>query len=534
MSGSKISKWLTITANFSILMLAIGVEAQEVRKDSSEQVVAAQIEGVDTGSLDGFGKVYQEVCAVCHGERLEGAPQGSPLIGELKHGDTVEAIMANIASGFPDKGMPPWSATMSETQIKSLAMYVAETRAGLDYSDFNYDTELTVPDGTIETQSHAFRFDILIDDLDAQPFSIAPLPDGSMLLTEKKFGLRVISAEGEKSAYIEGTPQAYDDTYILAVKQEWGYGWLLDIKPHPDYLENGWIYMQFGDRCSDCNATSRASKAPVSLNKIVRGRITDGHWVDEEVIWQGDIEHYGSVPDIAAGGRLTFDGNGHLFFNVGLGNDNNTGIQDLSTPWGKVHRVHENGDVPIDNPFVGTAGALKTIWTYGHRSQQGLEYNVAREQLWATEHGPRGGDEVNLLLKGKNYGWPLYSKGQNYNGTPVAYGKKLGIEYDLEDIQQPVVDLTPSPAVSSFVFYEGEDFPAWQGNLLVGALKARSLQRIVLDGDKMVHRESLFDGVARVRDIEVDAKGQVYVLFEHNSGSQIIRLTPVQEQVAKH
>ncbi len=490
---------------------------------------AQEIEGVDTDSLGGYGNVYQELCAVCHGERLEGAAQGTPLIGDLKHGESLEAIMGNIADGFPDKGMPPWSGSMSEMDIKNLAMFIAETRAGLSYEDFNYDTEFKVPEGTIETEHHAFRFDVLIDDLDAQPFSIAPLPDGSLLLTEKKFGLRVISANGEKSPYIEGTPEAYDDTWILTVKQEWGYGWLLDVKPHPNYEENGWIYLQFGDRCSDCNTLSRATKSPVSLNKVVRARIRDGQWVDEEVIWQGDIEHYGNVPDIGAGGRLTFDDKGHVFFGVGIGIDNHTGIQDLGLPWGKVHRVHDDGRVPVDNPFAGVEGALKSIWTYGHRSQQGLEYNVERQQLWATEHGPRGGDEVNLLEKGKNYGWPLYSKGQNYDGTRVDYGKKLGIEFDLADIQQPVVDLTPSPAVSSFVFYDGPDFPAWQGNLLIGSLKARSLERVVLEGDKWVHREMLFNGVARVRDIEVDNAGRLYVLFEHNSGSQIVRLAPVSE-----
>jgi mono/diheme cytochrome c family protein len=189
MNDGKILNWLTITANLSIMVFATGVEAQEAQKaveDRSVPIVAARIESDDSGSLEGYGKVYQETCAVCHGERLEGAPQGTPLIGELKHGDTVEAIMANIANGFPDKGMPPWSATMSEMEIKSLAMYVAESRAGLDYADFNYDTELTVPEGPIEAENHAFRFDVLIDDLDAQPFSIAPLPDGSMLITEKK------------------------------------------------------------------------------------------------------------------------------------------------------------------------------------------------------------------------------------------------------------------------------------------------------------------------------------------------------------
>ena len=243
------------------------------------------------------------------------------------------------------------------------------------------------------------------------------------------------------------------------------------------------------------------------------------------MIWESAIEHYGSVPDIGAGGRIAFDGKGHVFMSVGVkGVDNFTGIQDLGRPWGKIHRLHDNGEVPLDNPFMETEGALKTIWTYGHRSPQGLEYNPTTGDIWSTEHGPRGGDEVNRLTPGKNYGWPLYSKGQNYDGTPVAYGKQLGLEYDLKDIVQPVVDLTPSPAVSSFIFYNGREFPEWQGNLIVGSLKSRTLYRMVLQDDKVVHRETLISNLARFRDIETGPDGEIYVLLEHNSGGQILQL----------
>jgi len=212
---------------------------------------------------------------------------------------------------------------------------------------------------------------------------------------------------------------------------------------------------------------------------------------------------------------------------VGIkGFDNHTGIQDLKFPWGKIHRIFDDGRIPDDNPFTGVDGALKSIWTYGHRSPQGLEYNFQTGDLWGTEMGPRGGDEVNRLLPGRNYGWPLYSKGQNYDGTPVDYGKKLGIEFELKDIEQAVVDLTPSPAVSSFIFYTGQDFPNWRHNLLVGSLKARSLYRMELNDNKVTHRETLFRDLARVRDIEAGPNGEVYVLLEHNSGGQIVRLVP--------
>lgn len=493
---------------------------------SYAQQTAAQTGG---DGLERYAKLYREHCAVCHGDRLEGAAQGKPLVGvELVNGESIEQLSHSISNGNPAKGMPGWAESLDAMQIKSLALYISESRANLNYADFNYDTPFSVPTETFETQHHNFRLETVIDGLDPLPFSIAPMPDGSLLLTEKKLGLSVISADGEQSDYITGTPTAHDDTFILSVKQEWGYGWLMDVAPHPNYAENHWIYLYYGDRCEDCNELSRQSNSPVSMNKLVRGRIKDGQWVDEQVIWSVDKAHYGSVPDIAAGGRIAFDGEGHVFLSVGMkGFDNHTGVQDLSRPWGKIHRVRDDGAIPLDNPFMEVEGAMKSIWTVGHRSPQGLEFNHSTRELWETEMGPRGGDEVNLLLPGRNYGWPLYSKGVNYDGTEVAYGRKLGIEYDLADIMQPLVDLTPSPAVSSFAFYEGDAFPEWRGSMLVCSLKARTLYRMALDENEVLQKEKLIDGLVRLRDIEVGRQGEIYLLLEHNSGGQILRLRPV-------
>lgn len=478
----------------------------------------------ENSPLGRYGVVYQAQCAVCHGERLEGAAQGTPLVGaDLVHGESVEAIGESIASGFPEKGMPEWSKSLSDAEIKNLALYISETRANLNYADFNYSAEFAIPEGIIATEKHAYRMETIVDGLDPLPFSIAPLPDGRILLSERKRGLSIISADGERSAYIEGTPKTYDDTYIIAVEQEWGIGWMLEVALHPDYADNEWVYIHFGDRCSDCNEMSRRLKQPVSMNKLIRGRIKEGRWVDEEVIWQADIQFYGTATDLARGGRIAFDDAGHVFISVGLGSLDHTGIQDLSTPWGKTHRVYDDGRIPPDNPFVETEGAVASIWTFGHRSPQGLEFRHETGDLWGTEMGPRGGDEVNRLLPGRNYGWPLYSKGLNYDGTTVAYGRPPS-EVGLDDIEQPVVDLSPSPAVSSFVFYAGDAFARWRGDILVGSLKARTLMRMELDGNDVVHVESLFTDLARVRDVEVGRDGEVLVLLENNSGGRIVRL----------
>ncbi len=482
----------------------------------------------------GVASLFTANCAVCHAENLTGAAQGTPLVGvDLMHGDSVGGISQSISNGFPDKGMPAWSAVLTGEQIKSLALYVAESRSGFTYTDFNIASELVLPEGIQHSEEHDFRLELVVEGLDPLPFSIAPLPDGRILLTEKMRGLSIVSRDGRKSDFITGTPATYDDARVTGIQLSYGLGWLLDVAIHPRYEENGWIYLHYTDRCSDCNAMSRQTDRPVSMNTLIRGRILDGAWVDEEIIWKADVEAYTAVTDLAAGGRIAFDPEGFVFISIGMkGPGAYTGIQNLATPYGKILRLHDDGRIPLDNPFVDTAGAAKTIWTYGHRSPQGLEFDVRNRQLWGTEHGPRGGDEVNLLLPGKNYGWPLYSKGMNYNGTTVDHGKRLGIEFELKDIQQPIVDLTPSPAVSSFVFYEGNAFPQWRHNLIVGTLKATELYRMVIEGNKLVHRETLIQNLARIRDLEVGPNGAIYLLLEHAAGGQIVRLTPTKEVAA--
>ncbi len=508
--------WITVVANGSI--------AQE--DNATEDAISPLFN-------DNLSSKFGEVCAVCHGENLLGAAQGKPLVGvELTNGDSIASISDSIAKGFPGKNMPAFSETLSANQIKNLAIYISEQRLGYDYFDYKIHTALEIPRGNIESELFDFRLETVIDNLDPLPYSIAPLSDGRILLTEKMRGLSIISRDGEQSALIKGTPLAYGDSVGRpqggrGFGMRLGLGWMLDVALHPEYEKNGWIYLQYGDRCSDCNAVSRNTGQPVSMNKLVRGRIKDGEWIDQETIWQADIEVYSPVPDVAAGGRITFDQRGHVFIGIGVkGIDHRKGVQDLSLPYGKIHRMYDDGRIPSDNPFTDVADAVKTTWTYGHRSPQGLEFNLQTGQLWGTEMGPRGGDEVNLLLPGKNYGWPLYSKGVNYDGTPVEYGKELGIEFDLKDIEQPVVDLTPSPAVSSFIFYRGDAFPKWKDNIIVGTLKATELYRMVLENDKVIHTEILLKDFARIRDIESGPHGAIYLLLEHASGGQIVRMVP--------
>jgi glucose/arabinose dehydrogenase len=476
---------------------------------------------------DSFIKKFNTNCAGCHGEDLQGAAQGTPLAGvDLRYGDTVKEIATSIANGFPQQGMPAWSETLNESQIWNLALYVAEQRQGTTILDKRNDIALELPTEVVNTVEEDFRVEQLVTGLDPMPFSIQPLPDGRILLSERMRGIRIVSPDGSISPYIEGTPAVYDDSNLF-LGQVQGLGWMLDVTIHPDYKKNGWVYLHHTDRCSACNDLSNKSDAPVSMNRIVRGRIKQGKWVDQEIIWQAELETYTNTSDLAAGGRLAFDNDGYLYFSVGIKDTLDfLGVQDLDKPYGKIHRVHDDGRIPADNPFIDDPAALDSIWTLGHRSVQGLEYDVLTDAMWTTEMGPRGGDELNRLVKGGNYGWPVFTTGVNYDGRPVNVAKKLGLNLQEKDAIFPVIDWTPAIAPSSFIFYHGEAFPNWQGNLILGTLRATDLLRIVLFGDEVKGTEMLLENLARFRDIEMDADGTILVLLEHKTESQIIRLSP--------
>jgi glucose/arabinose dehydrogenase len=478
---------------------------------------------------DPFGDPYAEHCAVCHGATMEGAAQGPALARTpLKHGESMAQLAHSISEGAPAAGMPAFGRTLDAVIIKRLATYVAERRNDLAYSDFKVELAPALPPGPVASERAAFRVEVVAQGIDRLPYSIAPLPDGRILVTEKTRGLRMVSADGKLSDLIRGTPQVFDDGFeVPGVRLVYGMGYLMDVAPHPDYARNGWIYLHFTERCTGCNKSSRETGRPVSMNKVIRGRIRDGHWVDQQVIWSTDVELYTAMPDMAAGGRLAFDGQGHLFFSVGIkGGSEIAGVQDLGMPFGKIHRINDDGSIPKDNPFVGRKDALPSIWTYGHRTPEGLEFDRTTGQLWETEMGQRGGDELNLLRAGRNYGWPLVSKGLGYDGQPIDFGKELGIQFKPGDIEQPLVDFTPTPAVSSFVIYDGAAFPGWRRNLLVGSLKGTTLYRIEVDGSRIMHTEKVLTGLGRVRDVAQGIKGEVYLLLESAAGGRIVKLEP--------
>ncbi len=486
---------------------------------------------------------YKPYCSSCHGEALSGGGIGpSLLLKDLKHGNGVDQIEQFIKKGNPAVGMPSFAKTLSKVEIRSLAIWISELRTDVTYANYNFTTPLEVLKDTIQTEDYHFTLEVLSQEIDAWPYAIEQLPDGGFLLTEKTKGLSIISPDGVKSDLIKNTPKAHAGGHFEKAGLFHGNGWMLDVVLHPRYEENGWIYLSYGDRCEDCHEISEKTTRPVSMCKLVRGRIKKGEWVDEEVIWETGVENYTPVDETAMGGKIMFDAEGYLYLGVGakkysrrpIGNSEPyLGIQDLAKPYGKVYRLHDDGRIPTDNPYYNDPAKLQSIWTYGHRSLKGIDYHPVTKQVWVSEQGPRGGDEVNLLNPANNYGWPLYSKGLNYNGTKVEFGKYLGIETKLAAIEQPIIDLTPSPAASSLKFYRGDQFPKWENNLILASLKAATLYRYVIKGEEVLHKEVLIKGLARIRDIEMGKDGLIYLLLEHQSGGQLVRLRPVAEKTRR-
>jgi aldose sugar dehydrogenase len=346
----------------------------------------------------------------------------------------------------------------------------------------------------VESEKQKFGVDTLTDKLE-NPWGIAFLPDGRTLVTERKGEIRIIKDDKLLAEKIENVPAVYAQ----------GQGGLLDIKLHPDYATNGWIYITYSKPGEGGGGTT-----------IIRAKLDGNKLVNIEELFTA--LPYGSS-SVHFGSRIVFDGKGYIYFTSGeRGTKENA--QTLTNHLGKVLRLHEDGKVPTDNPFVATKDAKPEIWSYGHRNPQGLVYDAATQTLWDVEHGPRGGDELNKVEKGKNYGWPVITYGINYDGTPITdVTSKDGME-------QPAFYWVPSIATCGLALVTSDKYPGWKGNLLVGALALTHVARVELDAQgKFVKQEKLLDKVARVRAIEQSPDGYIYVATE--SPGMLLKLMPV-------
>jgi glucose/arabinose dehydrogenase len=351
---------------------------------------------------------------------------------------------------------------------------------------------------TVSSEVQRFRVETVADGLD-HPWAVAQLPDGRFLITERGGRLLLLDGPGAKPRGISGVPPVFAR----------GQGGLLDVALHPDYNKNGWIYLAFAKPIGDGAHTA-----------IVRGKLDNDRLTDLETVFDPPADQATSRP-VHFGCRLAFDGRGHLFFSIGDRGGPATPdnpAQDLSQIAGKIHRIHDDGRIPADNPFVDTPGAMPSIWAYGSRNAQGLVYDSATGRLWETEHGPRGGDELNLIRRGANYGWPLVTHGINYNGTTITE------KTSAPGMEDPIVDWTPVIAASGLALYQGDKFPRWRGNLFAGGLAGQRLVRLELNGPAVTAQEVLLKDTGRIRDVRAFDDGFLYIVYDQPG--QVVRLVP--------
>lgn len=368
-------------------------------------------------------------------------------------------------------------------------------------------TTATAQAPTFKSALHDYQLVTVAEGL-VNPWSMAFLPGGDMLVTERPGRLRLIKAGKLQEAPLDGVPK-------VAAR---GQGGLLDVVLHPAFASNRLVYLSYSKAMAD---TGNAATTAVG-----RGRLEGNRLVDFTDIFvaqtRGTTGHFGS--------RLAFDKDGFLFLTVGdrmvppAGNLEAHPSQDLSNHHGKVIRLHDDGRVPSDNPFVGREGARPEIWSYGHRNMQALVIHPVTGDVWITEHGPQGGDELNLIKKGANYGWPVIGFGVNYGSGSAIHG---GTRRD--GMENGVHVWVPSIGVSGMAYYSGDRFPAWKGNLFAGGMSGEQLARFTVDGQKAELAEVLVRRQGRIRDVRQGPDGSIYLAIEDRGGkpTPIVRMEPV-------
>lgn len=348
----------------------------------------------------------------------------------------------------------------------------------------------------IHSEKHSFRIVPLLAGLE-NPWSIAFLPDGRMLVTERAGRLRLVTQDFKLDPKpIDGLPEVIAN----------GQGGLFDVVLHPQHAQNGWIYWAY-------NAPGTGGWGTA----LARGKLQGQRMTEVQVLFSmqpktRSAHHFG--------GRIVFDAAGMVYLTLGDRGDKDR-AQKLNDHAGSVIRLHDDGRVPNDNPFVQRAGALPEKWTLGHRNMQGAAINPQTGELWTHEHGPQGGDEVNVIRPGLNYGWPVVTYGVNY-----GLGTKIGEGQSKPGMVQPLQVWVPSIAPSGMAFVSGSQFPQWRGSMLVGALRGQMLVRLTLEGDKVLSEERLFQGrPGRIRDVRMGPDGFVYLLTDDPQGA-LLRLEP--------
>lgn len=438
-------------------------------------------------------ELFQQYCATCHGTDLNGGNAKSLVDGVWQFGDQDSYIFRNVKFGITHLGMPAYESALKDEEIRAIIAYVrdAEKKGGAKKPALVEQ---------FQTLDYDLNVEIFAQGLEI-PWAIDFMDPSTALITERPGTLRIVKNGQLQSEPVKNTPKVLHE----------GQGGLMDVAVDPDFAKNGWIYLAFSHVLEDDK-----SNRPGAMTKIVRGKIENNTWTNEQVLFEAPHETYRTTRH-HYGCRIVFDKKGFLYFAIGeRGSQDHA--QDFKLPNGKVHRINKDGSVPESNPYFKQPGAIKSLYSLGNRNIQGMAVHPETDELWATEHGPMGGDELNLIQSGKNYGWPVITYGLNYNGTIVTeFTRKPGFE-------QPNFYWKPSTAVCGLDFYRGDLFPKWKNKLLVGALKYEQVSLLDIEGDRVMHEEVILKGQGRVRDVSTGPDGAIYVVL--NDPGTVLRLSP--------
>ena len=442
--------------------------------------------------------IYKTYCAGCHGAELEGGSAGKLIKTTWEYGRGKGALRKNIRFGIPGTEMAAWGKILKDEEIASVVDFIvtAQTTA--------IETPRPIPK-SITTKDYQLKLEQLATEGLSTPWGIEFADPDRALVTERDGNIRWLINDQLDPVSIKGLPS----THIQS-----STGGFMDLALDPDYKKNGWVYLAFSHTNGDI-----MSREALSMTKIVRGKIKDHQWTDQQTLFEV-ADSLMVIRGNRWGGRLFFDQEDFLYFTIG---DMAKAMdsQDLSRATGKVFRIHPDGSIPNDNPFVNEANALPAIYTIGNRNTQGLAQHPETGALWSTDHGPMGGDELNILKKGANYGWPVITYGVDYSGDIVSE------KTHHEGMEQPIIHWTPSLGVCPAEFVAGSVFPKWSNHLLVGSLAYEEIRRLVIEGDQVLEQETILKGVGRVREIKTGLDGALYVLL--NNPDKVLRITPVNE-----
>ncbi|WP_026902482.1 PQQ-dependent sugar dehydrogenase [Pedobacter glucosidilyticus] len=432
---------------------------------------------------------YKTYCGGCHGENLN-----TFIDRKWKYGNTRADIFKGIKNGYPDGGMPSFAAAFKDNEIYNLADYILDRLKNAD----KYAVSAKPKSNIFKTEKLTIRLDTIYAG-GQSPWSIAFLPDGDLLVTYKEASLKRISKD-KKATEVSGLPEILSE----------GQGGLMDILLHPEFKKNQTLYLSY-------NKFKKVDGKTVSTTAIMMAKLSGNQLTEQKDIfvaepYQSTRRHYGA--------KMIFANDGYLYFSVGERGDHDRNPQSLdNNSLGKIHRIHADGSIPKDNPFLSDKKVVPSIYSYGHRNPQGLAVNPKNGQIISHEHGPRGGDELNLILPKKNYGWPVISYGINYNGTILTNRTAK------EGMEQPLHYWVPSIAPSGLAFANGNIYKGWDNNVMIGSLKYSYLNRCEMVNNKVVKEELLFQNIGRVRDVRTSPDGYLYMTVE-NPGI-IYKLVPI-------